>query len=133
MNAQTHIEAPDDARPMVLVKIPDGEGGYRNELRPAPAKKEKGKKAKVTPDPLEANPEASAQKLKQYIERLERLHEDRADIGKDIRDVETEAKSQGFDRAIINRIIKMRKIDPLARKEADAIYETYTAALGIAE
>ena len=117
---------------MGYVSVPDGEGGSRLEWRllpPEPAKK--GKKAKAPPDPLKANPEASAQMLKQFIERIERLEEEKAGIADDIRDVKSEAKAVGFDVRQIMAIVALRRIDPNDRAEANAILETYMDALGL--
>lgn len=69
--------------------------------------------------------------LKGFIERVERLEDDRKSINLDIREVLAEAKSNGFDVKTIRAIIKLRKIDEQERKEADAILETYMTAIGM--
>ena len=125
------VSAPADAQPMILVNVPDGSGGYRQEFRPAPLEKPKGRKARPTPDPIHANPEASAQQLRQFIERLERLEEEKAGISDDIRDVKSEAKACGWDVSVISTIIKLRKLDPDDRRETEMILDTYNSALGI--
>ena len=124
--------APADVQPMALVRVPDGAGGWRHEFRPVPPEQPKRKrKARRVPDPIEANPEASAQQLQQLIERRERLEEEKAGIAEDIRDVNAEAKAMGFDVKTITAIIAMRKMDPNLRREAEDILETYKTALGI--
>lgn len=125
-------DLPADAQPMALVRVPDGEGGYRHEFRPVPAEKPKARKKPRTPDPIHANPDASAQQLKQLIERIERMEEEKAGISEDIRDAYSEGKAVGFDTKTIRAIIALRKMNPEMRREAEDILETYKAALGIA-
>jgi uncharacterized protein (UPF0335 family) len=69
--------------------------------------------------------------LKSFIERVERLAEERQTFTDDIRDVLKEAKSNGFDTKALNAIIRMRKQEPAARKAHEAIVETYMNALGM--
>ncbi len=123
---------PADARPMALVDVPDGQGGYRQEFRPIPAENPKGRrKARRAPDPIQANPDHAAQQLRQFIERRERLEEEKAGISDDIRDVNAEAKAMGFDVKTISAIIAMRKMNPDMRREAEMILDTYKSSLGI--
>jgi uncharacterized protein (UPF0335 family) len=68
--------------------------------------------------------------LRQFIERLERLEEERKGISDDIRDVKAEAKGRGFDVKTINTILKMRKMDEAERQEQEALLELYLNALG---
>jgi uncharacterized protein (UPF0335 family) len=72
-----------------------------------------------------------ADELRQIIERIERLEEEKAGISSDIKDVKAEAKSRGFDVKAINDIIKIRKMDAEKRQEQEALLETYMAALGM--
>lgn len=72
----------------------------------------------------------SAQHLKQYVERAERLIEERKGISEDLKDVFLEAKSQGFDVPTIKWAIKQRAIDKAKRQEVEALQETYQLALG---
>ena len=69
--------------------------------------------------------------LKAFVERVERLEEEKSGIGADIREVYAEAKGNGFDVPTIRTVVKLRKMDVNERKEADAILETYLAALGM--
>ena len=69
--------------------------------------------------------------LKSIIERVERLEEDKAAIGSDIKDVYAEAKGNGFDVKALRRIVALRKQDPGKRAEQDAILDTYMHALGM--
>jgi uncharacterized protein (UPF0335 family) len=73
----------------------------------------------------------AADQLRLLIERIERLEEEKKGISDDIKDVKAEAKGQGFDVATINAIIKLRKMDIESRREAEALLDTYKAALGM--
>src|SRR3954454_17101334 len=69
--------------------------------------------------------------LKSIIARVEKLEEEKAGIGADIRDVFAEAKGNGFDVKAIRKIIKMRQMDASEREEAETILDTYLSALGM--
>ena len=75
----------------------------------------------------------SAEQLRLFIERVERLEEERKGITEDIRDVYAEAKGQGYDTKTMRAIVKLRKMDRDARMEQDALLDTYKAALGLAD
>jgi len=70
-------------------------------------------------------------KLKSYIERIERLDEDKSGIASDIRDVFAEAKSNGFDVKTMRQILKLRKMGASERTEAEYMLDLYTRALGM--
>ena len=69
--------------------------------------------------------------LKAFVERVERLEEEKKTISHDIRDVFLEAKAQGFDVKALRAIVKLRKQDVDERKVQEAILETYMHALGM--
>jgi uncharacterized protein (UPF0335 family) len=69
--------------------------------------------------------------LKAFIERIERLEEEKKALADDIRDVYAEAKGTGFDVKALRTIVRMRKQDVNERKEHEAILETYLHALGM--
>ncbi|MCW6532342.1 MULTISPECIES: DUF2312 domain-containing protein [Sphingomonas] len=73
----------------------------------------------------------SAEQLRLFIERIERLEEEKKAFADDIRDVYAEAKSTGFDAKTMRAIIRLRKMEKHHRDEADALLETYRQALGI--
>lgn len=73
----------------------------------------------------------SKDQLKSIIERVERLEEDKAAIGCDIKDVYAEAKGNGYDVKALRRIVSLRKQDPDKRAEQEAILDTYMHALGM--
>jgi uncharacterized protein (UPF0335 family) len=69
--------------------------------------------------------------LKAFIERIERLQEERKTISDDIADVYAEAKGNGFDKKALAYVIRLRGQDANERKEFDAVVETYLHALGM--
>jgi len=69
--------------------------------------------------------------LKSIIERIEKLVEEKKAVSDDIRDVFSEAKSNGYDVTALRTIIKLRKQDADERAEQEAILDTYMAALGM--
>lgn len=73
----------------------------------------------------------AAQQLRLLIERIERLSEERKGISDDIRDVFLEAKSTGFDPAIMKEMIKRRAMDRQKLAEREALIETYSIQLGL--
>ncbi|KQN25350.1 hypothetical protein ASE86_03660 [Sphingomonas sp. Leaf33] len=73
----------------------------------------------------------SAEQLRLFIERIERLEEEKRGIADDIKDVYGEAKSTGFDSKTMRKIVGLRKMEKHHRDEADALLETYRNALGL--
>lgn len=71
--------------------------------------------------------------LKAFIERIERLEEEKKTISDDIRDVYAEAKGNGYDVKALRTVVRLRKQDKDERKEHEAILETYLQALGMLE
>jgi uncharacterized protein (UPF0335 family) len=69
--------------------------------------------------------------LKAFVERIERLEEEKKTIADDIRDVYAEAKATGFDVKALRTIVRLRKVDADERKEHEAVLETYMHALGM--
>ncbi|NCP12030.1 MAG: DUF2312 domain-containing protein [Sphingomonadales bacterium] len=69
--------------------------------------------------------------LRLFIERIERLEEEKKGIADDIREVYSEAKGQGYDPKIMRQIVRLRKMQPNDRMEMEAILETYKSALGL--
>ncbi|WP_420140170.1 DUF2312 domain-containing protein [Sphingomonas sp.] len=70
-------------------------------------------------------------KLRLFIERVERLEEEKKGMADDIRDVYAEAKSNGYDVKTMRRIVALRKMEKHQRDEAAALLETYANALGM--
>lgn len=71
------------------------------------------------------------QQLRLFIERIERMNEEKQGIADDIRDTFGEAKAQGYDVKIMREIIRLRKMEPHDRREFMDILDTYKSALGI--
>ena len=69
--------------------------------------------------------------LRAFVERVERLHEERKAIADDIKDVYTEAKANGFDPKAMKHVVKLRDQEPAARQEFEAIVDLYLHALGM--
>lgn len=74
----------------------------------------------------------AAGQLRAFIERVERLEEEKKTIGDDIKDVFAEMKGTGFDTKAVRTIIKLRKQDRAEREEAEAILDMYMNAIGMA-
>lgn len=74
----------------------------------------------------------AADQLRLFIERIERLEEEKKGIADDIRDIYAEAKANGYCSKTIRKIVALRRMETHARQEADALLETYRAALGLA-
>lgn len=69
--------------------------------------------------------------LRAFVERIERLESEKADIASDIKDVYGEARSMGFDTKQLRRLVAIRKKDERVRMEEDAILDVYLSALGM--
>jgi uncharacterized protein (UPF0335 family) len=69
--------------------------------------------------------------LKAFIERIERLEEEKKATSDDIRDVYAEAKGNGFDVKALRSIVRLRKLDTNERREQQEVLETYMHALGM--
>jgi uncharacterized protein (UPF0335 family) len=74
---------------------------------------------------------ATDNQLRLFVERVERLEEEKKGIADDIRDVYAEAKSQGYDAKIMRQIVRLRKMPAHDRAEMEALLDTYKAALGL--
>ena len=74
----------------------------------------------------------AADQLRLFIERIERLEEEKKAMADDVRDVYAEAKANGYDTKTMRKIVSLRKMETHARQEADALMETYRTALGLA-
>ena len=91
----------------------------------AAEKEEKGEKEKPAT-------RFAKDQLKAFVERVERLEEEKKALSDDIRDVYTEAKGNGFDTKALRAIVRLRKMETTERQEQQAILDTYMHALGMA-
>ena len=73
----------------------------------------------------------AADELRLLIERIERLEEEKKSMADDVRDVYAEAKARGYDPKTMRAIVRLRKMENHVRQEAEALLDTYKAALGI--
>ena len=73
----------------------------------------------------------AADQLRAFIERIERLEEEKKVISDDIKDVYAEAKGTGFDVKILRKVISLRKKQPHEREEEEAVLDLYMQALGM--
>lgn len=78
-----------------------------------------------------ADGNVAADQLRLFIERIERLEEEKKGIADDVKDVYAEAKANGYDTKTMRAIVRLRKMEKHARDEADALLETYRNALGL--
>ena len=74
---------------------------------------------------------AGAEQLQQFIERIERLEEEKRALMADIKDVYAEAKATGFEPKIMRQIVRLRSMDRGLLSEQDALLDTYRDALGL--
>ncbi len=75
--------------------------------------------------------EATDDRLRLLIERIERLEEEKKGLADDVRDVYAEAKAVGYDTKIMRQVIRLRAMKPDERSEQETILDTYKAALGL--
>lgn len=73
----------------------------------------------------------AADRLRSFIERIERLEEEKKGIQDDIKDIYAEAKGTGFDTKVMRQIIRIRKMESNDRQEMEALLDLYKSALGI--
>lgn len=72
----------------------------------------------------------AAERLRSFIERVERLEEDKKAIANDIKDVYAEAKGEGYEVKVLRQIVRLRKMDRADRQEQEALLDLYLSALG---
>ncbi len=68
--------------------------------------------------------------LRSFIERIERLEEEKKALADDIREVYSEAKGTGFDTKVMRQVIRLRKMESADRQEQEAMLDLYLGALG---
>ncbi len=73
----------------------------------------------------------AAKRLRAFIERIERLEEEKAALAADIREVYAEAKGDGFDARTMRLVVRLRKLESAERQEQEALLDLYKAALGL--
>ena len=78
-----------------------------------------------------ATSDTAAKRLRTFIERIERLEEEKAGIAADIKEVFAEAKGTGFDVKVMRQVIRLRKQDVEDRREQEELLDLYKRALGM--
>ena len=73
----------------------------------------------------------AAERLRSFIDRIERLEEEKAALTADIREVFGEAKASGFDTKVMRQVLKLRKLDKQDRQEQEHLLDLYLRALGM--
>ena len=71
------------------------------------------------------------EQLKAFVERIERMEEEKTAISEDIKEIYAEAKGNGYDTKILRKVISLRKLEPHDLEEEEAHLELYKAALGM--
>lgn len=99
--------------------------GHNSGRGPKPEKRTAGDKKRD----IEAD--ATDERLRLLVERIERLEEEKKELASDIREIYAEAKATGYDTKIMRQIVQLRKMDPNARSELEMLLETYKCALGM--
>ena len=84
---------------------------------------EHSKKAKAGP--------VAAEVLRKYIERIERLEEEKKALSGDIREIYAEAKGNGYEPRVMRKVVSLRKMKAADREEEEALLEVYRAAVGV--
>ena len=73
----------------------------------------------------------SGDRLRSFIERIERLEEEKSALSEDVKEVYSEAKGTGFDVKIVRQIVRLRKMDDSARSEMEEVLDVYKRAMGM--
>ncbi len=73
----------------------------------------------------------AGEQLQSFVQRIERLEEEKAALAADIREVYAEAKGNGFDVKILRQVVRVRKMDSHERQEQEALLQLYLEALGV--
>lgn len=73
----------------------------------------------------------ASEQLRQFIERIETLEEEKAAVMAQVREVYAEARGSGYDPKTMRAIVRLRRMESHQRAEAEALLETYKAALGL--
>jgi uncharacterized protein (UPF0335 family) len=72
----------------------------------------------------------AGERLRSFIERVERLEEEKAAIQGDVKEIYAEAKGEGYDTKVLRQVVRLRKMDRAERQEQEALLELYLSALG---
>lgn len=73
----------------------------------------------------------AAEQLRSYVERIERLEEEKSALAADIREVYAEARGSGFDLKVLRHVIRLRRMNSADRQEHEALIDVYKRSLGM--
>jgi len=73
----------------------------------------------------------AADMLRKYLERIERLEEEKKALSGDIREIYAEAKGNGYEPRVMRKVVSLRKMNAADREEEEALLEVYRAAVGV--
>jgi uncharacterized protein (UPF0335 family) len=79
---------------------------------------------------IEGGTTVAADRLRSFIERVERLEEEKAAILNDVKEIYAEAKGEGYDVKVLRQVVRIRKMDRADRQEQEALLELYLSAIG---
>lgn len=85
----------------------------------------------VKSETLDTAGQVSAERLRSFIKRLEKLEEDKAAVSEDIKEVYAEAKGAGYDTKTIRTVIRLMKMDEQKRTEQNELLDLYLSVLGL--
>lgn len=71
----------------------------------------------------------AGERLRSFVERIERLEEEKAALAADVREIYAEAKGSGFDAKVLRQIVRLRKLDTADRREQEELLDLYMRAL----
>jgi uncharacterized protein (UPF0335 family) len=109
----------------------DGSSGIEPLIEPPPSRGHNRGSSAMADDVTDTSQTVAAGQLRAFIERIERLEEEKKTIADDIKEVYAEAKGTGFDTKAVRTIIRLRKKDQAELQEEEAIIDLYKAALGM--
>ena len=110
---------------VVEIQLPDGTTTGKMPL------KEMERRVKQATESIGHNSGVSGERLRSFIQRIERLEEDKAAISEDLKEVYAEAKGVGFDTKIVRLIMREKKMDIKKRRERDELLSLYKSAIGM--
>jgi uncharacterized protein (UPF0335 family) len=120
---------------MTLQETQQSESEQLIEAEQSRVDEEKASKPELPLADDENNPQdiggVAGQRLRSFIERIERLEEEKAALAEDVKEVYAELKGVGFDAKTTRKIVKLRKMDTEKRREEDELLELYKSAIGM--
>lgn len=85
----------------------------------------------MSKNPTVSTDSVAQDQLRAFIERIERMEEEKKAIADDVKEIYAEAKGNGFDTKVLRQVVRIRKMDHAERMEGEALLDLYLAALGM--